>query len=613
MSDVGLGGLNIDTAGLKSNVDRIKNGATNPVAPDKKVEPGSGARLEDPEFMNRTLDGGVSTYDPSQGGFKLRLGGSVTNMPFVDIFAGVEQFGAEGANPLRNPLVQDYDLNGGAAVEAKLNRERWSLGVKVNGAATVKTEGIGKNVGDFADLSDQAKNLETNFQGIESEVTALNDRLQNNTQIQRLNEIITQLNGDTSNIDAQTLNELKTILGSGELQSLLDDVNKTLGKFNSTMADASQAIALLGDGTRSIMGDVAVRGAAEINGGVRTPRYDLGKGWGVRGGVEGAVIIPLPNPDVAKNKLSENGLPEFKSMMAKATTQIQITTTGLSNLSGSLNNIQGNIRQLSEAVGANKDALNNANEIVQTIDPNNPFSVLSQLGNINQVSEDLQGASEKIGEAGNELNKNLEQLSQDLEKVSVKTSMGVTTVTPTAPVGFGIKDIGVTFDGPVGDSTKLRFSTGFLNPYGVLMGEKTNYNLIKGEDEKYKLEQISTEKMNVFHEFYNPAVYGTAGATFNEGKWYRTDLDLRIEQSLTDSSVTRGAAVAKQALGPFSLRTGIMETDLQNPGKNTMFMGGLGVGSIKNPDIFTVDAATNSFTADKFTNTMVSANLNVPF
>ncbi len=605
MSDTGLGGLSSSQNTIKSLSDQART----PVAPTKPAEPKSGAHLEDSGFLDRSIDGSVSSFKPSDGGLKLRVGASATNVPFVDIIDGANSINDKNANPFKNPMVQDYNPRAGASVDLKLNRERWSLGLKVNGTSAIQTEGIAKNGKDFAGIYDQAKGLEAQLSSLEAQVNQISSKLQNSTSLKRAEQIINQLNANPGSADPKMLNELKGILNSGEIQGLFKDLDSALGNLNSAVGTANTALGMIGDGTRSISADAAARGTAEITGGVRTKRYDLGNRWGVRGGIEGAVIVPLPNPVKTPN---ENGLPQFKSMMAKVSTQAQVTTSGIGDIQNRLSSLQKNLSSLQSGVGNTGKAVDQATKTANNIDPNNPASVASQYGNTMSSINNLNNSAKQVSTSSQNLNKDLQGLNSDLAKVKISPSVSVTTVTPTAPVGFGIKDVGATVDGPVGDKMKLSFSTGFMNPIGYLQGEKTNYNLVKDKDEKYKLDKVGSEKGNVFHDFYDPTLYAGAGVTFNDNSWYKTQIDGRFEKSLT-SDVMRASGIVKQSVGPVSLRAGVLDTDLANPGTSFMYMGGLGVGSIKHPDIVTVDAATNSLTPNEVTNGAVRAAVNVPF
>lgn len=611
MSSIGLGGSTSDLEatqnalkGIQDASKKIADGAANPVAPSKYPKTMSPAHLEDAGFLDRSLDGGVSEYTPSKGGLKLRLGASVANVPFVDLMNEANN-PSHNDNPLSNPLIKDYNPNAGANAEIKLERERWSLGVNINGAAAVQTEGIGKNASDFSKIYDQSKNLESKLSGLETQVNSTVSQLQNSQNFKRAEELIAKMSSNTSNIDPRDVNELKTIMNSGEMQNLFKNLQNTMGQINSSIGDANKALGILGDGQRSLIADAAIRGAAELTGGYRTKRYNLGSGWGIRGGIEGAIILPLQNP---VNTPTGNGLPQFKYTMAKASTQINVTTSGLSELQQRLSSIQQNLTTLQAEAGKNSDAVTNAQNQLNGLNPNNPTDFKKIMDTLNELNK----SSTQASAASQDLNKNLQGLAGDLNNVKVETSVSVKTVTPTSPVGFGIKDIGATVDGPLGSKNWLSFSGGFLNPYGVLMGERNTYNLEKSPENKYSLKLANSEKANVFHDFYDPTVYIGAGIAFNKDEWYKTQVNTRFEQSLT-SDVLRASAIVKQSLGPFSLRAGIINNDLKEGTSNLMYMGGIGIGSIKNPDIFTLDAATNSFDKNKVDSLAVRAGVNLHF
>lgn len=601
-----------NTAGqIQKSADKIAKDAATPSVPGTYSKPKSAAALEEAGFMDRSLEnsgGGVSAYTPSDGGLKLKLGASAANVPFVDIFEGAQELNKKSDNPLNNRLARDYDPSAGVKAEVRFDIERWSLGVKVDGSASLETANVAKTAKDASGLFDQAKALESKLSGLQQQVTDIGSKLQNSQGFRQAEELLNKISKNPTLANQQTLSQLKNILSNGELPKLFSDLQSTLDNVNSAMNDTNTALGMIGDKTRSITADVAVRGTAEINGAYRTERHDLGKGWGIKGGVEAAVIVPLPNPVKMQN---DNGFPQFKYAMAKASTYAQVTTSGLENLRDRISSLQSNLSDLQGAVDKTGKANNQANKIADKISPNNPTSVVGQIGPIKDTINKLSDAADQAAKSAKGFDKNIQGLSEDLNKVKVQTSVGVTTVTPTAPVGFGIKDIGATVDGPLGKNVKMSFSAGIMNPIGYLQGEKSNYALVKDND-KYKLNLVSTQKGNVFHDFYDPTLYGAAGVKFNDGKWYKTQVDARVEKSLTSDTV-RVAGIARQSIGPVSLRGGVMDSDIKNGGKNLTYMGGLGIGSIKNPDIFSVNAAVDSPDPQKMNNASVQAQIKIPF
>lgn len=601
MTSNGLGniGNNLSNLNLEDKTKKIVDSATTPVKPDKKTETKGAANLESNEFLDRALDvGGISSYNPSKGGLKLNVGSAITNIPLYDITQGNT-----------NSLIKDYNSNAGANVNVRLERERFSVGVKANLTGSLQTEGVKKNYDDFSQIYQEGQNLEKQISEIQSELNSSVTQLQNSPTFARAEQLISEISSNPLGNNSEKMTELQNILNSGEMQGLLNNLNSSLGKMNSSMTSASNMLGILGDGSRQILGDAAVRGAAELDLGYRTKRYDLGNGWGVRGGIEAAVILPLPNP---VNTPSTNGLPEFKTMMSKVSTEVNVTTSGISQLQNRINSLKDNLNSIQNATGSTKESIDKAKDIANQIDPNNPYSALPHYGEIMNIVGELENNSNTLNETAKSLENNIQGLSNDLDNVKVQTSVGVTTVTANKTPGVGIKDVGVTFDGPLGDKTNLSLSTGFMNPYGVLMGEKNHYHLEKGSNESYNLVLDETNKTNVFHEFYDPTVYAGAGLNFNEGTWYKTQVTSRFEKSLT-SDVMRASGIVTQNLGPVSLRTGIVNTDLKNGVDSNMYMGGIGFGSIKNPNIFTVDAATNSFDPKNASNVAVRAGLNIPF
>lgn len=596
---------------IKTSADKLVTDAKNPKAIDKPADPKSAAHLEDAGFMDRAIHnggGGVSSYNPSDGGLKLKLGVSAANVPFVDIFDGIQDAN-KGGNPFNNKLATDHNPNLGASAEIRVDRERWSLGVKADAGAALETGGVKKNANDFAGIYDQAKAIEAKMSGLQGQVNAIKGKLENSQSFKQAETLLNQISKNPALANPQTLNQLKNILNNGELNQLFSDLQSTLGNVNSAMGDANTALSMIGDKTRTITADVALRGTAEINGAYRTARHDIGNGWGIRGGVEAAVIVPLPNPVKTPNDM---GLPQFKYTMAKASTYAKVTTSGLEDLHNRISSLQSNLSDLEGSLDKTGKAVNQAGKAANKIDPKNPVSALGQLGALKNSVDKLKDASDQASKSAKGFDTNIAGLSQDLDKVKVETQVGLTTVTPTAPVGFGIKDIGATIDGPLGKNTKLSFSAGIMNPIGYLQGEKSNYELVKDSNDKYKFNLLNTEKGNVFHDFYDPTLYGAAGVKFNESKWYATQIDARVEKSLTSDNV-RVAGIARQSVGPVSLRGGVMDTDVKSGGKNLTYMGGVGIGSIKNPDIFSVNAAVNSTDSSKLTNASVQAEIKIPF
>lgn len=600
-----------NTAGQIQNAgQKIAKDASTPATPDKYPVPPSAAHLEDAGFMDRSLSNSVSSFSPSDGGLKLKVGASATNVPFVDLIDGVQDAGKNSSgNPLNNKLIKDYAPNVGTSAEIRVDRERWSIGVKVDGAASLQTQDVEKTAKDFAGIYDQAKGLESKLSGLEKQVNDISNRLQNSQSFKQAEDIINKISKNPALANQQTLNQLKSLLNNGELPKLFNDLQSSLDKVNSAMSDANIALGMIGDKTRSITADAALRGAAEITGAYRTARHDLGGGWGIRGGVEASVIVPLPNPVKTP---SDNGLPQFKSLMAKASMHAEVTTNGIENIRQRIGALQNNLSSFQGAMDKTGKAVDQAGKIANKIDPKNPVSAFGQYGAIKDTMDKLDKSSKQASDSIQGLNTNMQGLSSDLDKVSVKTSVGLTTVTPTAPVGFGIRDIGTTIDGPLGKNTKLSLSTGIMNPIGYLQGEKSNYDVIKDKDNNYKLNLVNTEKGNVFHDFYDPTLYAGIGLKFNDEKWYKTQIDTRIEKSMTSDTI-RASGIVRQSVGPVSLRGGVLDTDLKQGDKNLTFMAGVGVGSIKHPDILTVDAAVDSVDPNKANNASVRAQINIPF
>lgn len=554
---------------LKKQGERILEEAKTPVkGPTPK--PMGGAALEDATFFKRVYEKDL-LFDP-EAGLRFSLGGGAgVNVPALTLAdqAKASFKTGEEQNPFRKPLVQDYKLSAGTMLDIRMNRPNWFIGIRGDVSAAVQTEGIDANKGDFAGVYDQAKAIEAKMKGMEGKINELQTLLNSNPQLQQMNTLVQQLqNTKNPAIAAKAATQLKALLNSGDLQKSLDKVNGLLGEVNSMMGDCSKAMALLGDGTRTVLGEAAARGALELYGGLRTDPIAMGKGWTATLGVEGAVIVPLPNPVQTKMPY---GLPSFKYLMGKVSAQAQVTTTGLADVQSRIGALQSNISALQGAVGQTKTAVNNATGAANS---SSPIQAIPQL---NAAANNLRTAANQANNAGTALNNNLTGLAQDLEKVHVQASVTMTTVTPNAPVGVGIRNVGAEFKGPINSWLDAQLTTGFLNPVGWLSVQENRYALEKGKDDQYSLTQLSSRSRNGFHDFYDPAWYGTAALTANKGTWYQSAFDFRLEQSLTDSDTTRGAMKYSQNLGPIGFSTGLMSTGLFREDAPMMYMAGLSI------------------------------------
>lgn len=595
---------------LKTSADNVVENAKNPKPIENAPATSSASKLEDPGLMERVIEnggGGVSSYSPSDGGLKLKLGAGVTNLPFVDLIEGSKEINNLD-NPFKSKLAKDYDPSLGVNAELRVDRERWGLGLKIDTAANINTTGIKQNSNEFAGIFDQAKSLETKLGGLQNQVNGLKNKLENNQTFKQAEALINQIKNNPALANAQTLDKLKGLLNNNELKQIFSELQSTLKNFNSSVNDASTALAMIGDKTRIITAEAALRGAAEVNAAYRTERHKIGNGWGIRGGIEMAAIVPMPNP---VNTPNEMGLPQFKSLMSKVSTNVKVTTNGLENLNNRINSLQSNFSELESSIGKAGNSVSKVGKSVSNIDPKNPLSIISQAGNIKNNLNELKNTSKETTENIKNLDKNLQNLSSDLNNVKVDTSVGMTAVSATDKVGFGVKDIGVTLDGPIGKDSKLSFSTGLMNPVGYIGGNRSTYELAKEVDD-YNFKQLSSVNKNVFHDFYDPTLYGSVGLKFNDSTWYKTQIDARVEKSLSSDTI-RAAGITKQSIGFVSLKGGVMSTDLKEGAKNLTYMGGVGIGSIKNPDIFSVNAAVNSTDSSKINNASVQAEIKVPF
>jgi hypothetical protein len=604
----GLSSLSQTASGLQTTADKLKqnaetfaDGALTPEAPSSMPKPGSAAQLDSVSFLNRAQQGGVASS--KQGGVSLTVNGSASaNMPFLD----APNIGKDLAN------VPDVRLNGGGQVDLrftsreKTNGSGFYLGLRGDLSAMGSTQGVTDAARTGSDLASRADALQSRMSGLQDRMNGLATKLQNSPGYQRMEQLAGQISSNPASANPAMLGELRQILNSGEIQGLLGDMNQSLGEINGLLGDASGALGALGDGKRQVSGEAAVRGAAEIYGGYRTPGIELGDSrWKARFGVEASAIVPLPAPAQPDNDL---GLPKFKYAMAKVAATAQITTQGLGDIQNRLGQLQSNLSGLQSALSSTSSAVDSAAAAANQGNPSNPIAMATQLGQIQQTITSLNQAATQASSAGQQLNTNLDGLADDIGKASMKTSLGLTTITPTAPVGFGIRDIGVDLYGPITEKVHANIEAGVMNPVGYLQGEESQYQMEKSGEGKYHLNHTSTKQRNVFHDFYDPAVYAGVGVTANADSPFRTDLKIRAEHSLS-SDTLRGSAIVRQQTGPVSFSTGVLNTDLRNAAPN-MYMVGVGIGK---GDIFSVQAATDSFSPDKAANVQVQAGFKVPF
>jgi hypothetical protein len=603
----GLSGLSQTASGLQATADKLKQNAekladtaTTPQAPDGMPKPGNAAQLDNVGFLNRAQQGGAASS--KQAGVSLTVNGSASaNLPFMD----APNIGKDLSN------VPDVHFTGGGQVDLRFtSRERqdgsgFYLGLRGDMSAAGNTQGVTDAARTGSDLASRADALQSRMSGLQDRMNGLATQLQNSPSYQRMEQLIGQISQNPAAANPAMVGELKQILNSGEIQGLLTNMNQSLGEINGVLGDASGALGALGDGKRTVSGDAAVRGAAEVYGGYRTPGIELGQSkWKARFGIEASAIVPLPAPAQPDNDL---GLPKFKYAMAKVAASAQITTQGLGDIQKRLGQLQSDLGNLQQSLSQTSAAVDSAAAVANNVDPNNPISVVTQLGQIQQTIGNLNQAANQASTAGQALNTNLNGLADDIGKAEMKTSLGLTTVTPTAPVGFGIRDIGVDLYGPITEKLKANIEAGVMNPVGYLQGQENHYQMEKS-GEKYHLTPTSSQKRNVFHDFYDPAVYAGVGVTANADSAFRTDIKLRAEQSIS-SDTLRGSAIVRQQTGPVSFSTGVLNTDLRNS-SNNMYMLGVGIGK---GDIISVQAATDSFSPDKAANVQVQAGLRVPF
>jgi hypothetical protein len=596
-----LAGLPSTAQALSKNTEKLVEQATTPVAPDKPAQPGSAAQLDSAGFLQRAQQGGVASGKTA--GVSLTVNGSAsTHQPFVDL-------PNIGANPAQIPDVQ---LRGGGQIDLRFtSREKtdgsgFYLGLRGDMSAAASTQGLPEASATAHDLMQRAEGLQSEMNSLQGHMEALGSKLQNSPGYQRLEALVAQASSNPASLNSAALTEMKQILNSGEVQGILKEMNQSLGEVNSLLGNAGATLGAVGDGQRSLSGDAAVRGAAEIYGGYRSPAVELGDSrWKARFGIEAAAIVPLPAPKQPDNAY---GLPQFKSAMSKVAVTAQLTTRGFGDIQKRLGQMQSDLSNLQQSLGQTAGAIDDATTLANQIDPNNTLSVLAQLGKIEETLQTLEQSSAQAATAGEALNQSLEGLAEDIGQAEIKPALGLTTLSATAPVGFGIRDIGMDLYGPLTEKIHANLEAGVMNPVGYLGGEENHYQLSKTGAEGYQFEQVSSQKRNVFHDFYDPAVYTGVGLTANADSAFRTDLRFRGERSLTADTL-RGSAIIRQQTGPVSFSTGVLNTDLTGGGK-TMYMVGVGIG--KN-DVFSIQAATNSFSADQASDVQVQAGFRIPF
>lgn len=585
---------------LRQKGEKLRDQATTPVAPDQPARTGSAAQLDSVIFLQRAQQGGAASSKAA--GVSLTVNGSASsNLPFLEA-PGLTQ------NPAAMP---DLHLSGGGQFDLRVtSREKQNgsgfyLGLRGDLSAAGNTQGVPDALATAGDLMGRVEALQGRMTGLQDRINMLATQLQNSPGYQRMEQLIGQISANPASANPEMLDALKQILDSGDIQGLLQNMNTSLGEINGLLGDASEALGALGDGRRQLSADAAVRGAAEIYGGYRTPGMALGQSkWKARLGVEAAAIVPLPAPA----QPADTGLPQFKYAMAKVAATAQLTTRGLGDIQQRLGQLQSNLSSLQQALGSTASAVSSATQVANQLDPNNPLSVLGQLGQIQQTISSLDQAANQASSAGQALHQNLDALADDIGRAEIQPALGLTTISPTAPVGFGIRDIGVDLYGPLTEKIHANIEAGVMNPIGFLQGEENHYQMEKTPEGKLHLNQTHSQKRNVFHDFYDPAAYLGVGVTANADSSFRTDLKLRAEQSLS-SDTLRASAILRQQTGPVSFSTGILNSDLQGSGKN-MYMVGMGFG--KN-DVFSIQAATNSFSPDKASDVQVQAGFRIPF
>lgn len=593
-------GLQVTADKLHQNGEKLLNQATTPGVLDQPAQPGSAAPLDSITFLQRAQQGGVASSKPA--GLSLTVQGSASaNLPFL-----------EASTLAQNPTaIPDLHLSGGGQIDVRFssreqeNGSGFYLGLRGDLSAAGRTQGIPDALATAEDLMGRAESLQGQMTTLQNNINTLATQLQNSPSYQRMEHIITQLRSNPASIHPSMLQELKQILNSGEIQGLLQNLNANLGEVNRLLGDASGFLGVLGDGRRQLSAEAAVRGAAEIYGGYRTPGIPLGDSkWKVRFGIEAAAIIPLPAPA----QPTDTSLPSFKYAMAKVAATAQLTTRGLGQIQQRLEQLQSNLSTLGQALGNTTSAVHSAAQVANQVDPNHPLSLLGQLGQIQQTLSSLEQAAMQASSAGQALQQNLDALADDMGQAEIKPALGLTTISPTAPVGFGIRDMGMDLYGPITEKVQAHIEAGIMNPIGFLQGEENRYQLEKTSEGELHLQKTHSQKRNVFHDFYDPAIYAGVGVTAHANSPLRTDLKLRVEQSL-NSDILRASAILRQQTGPISFSTGILNADMRNSGKN-MYMVGMGFGK---HDIFSIQAATNSFSPSKVTDVQVQAGFRIPF
>lgn len=555
-----------------------------PGEPESHPEPGSPADLESQLFLRRTLE--YSGFNPTTPGLSFNinagagLGDVSTRTLLEDIETGTNM--PEDSNPLTNPLLRDYNLgaNGSLDMRYTLPNGRFYYGLRGDASAAVSTNGVNQNISTFADLYEQGQQIEEQFGQLEERLESITSQLENNEQFQRLEEIAGDLQGitefsDLTPDDWAKITEAQQIMG--DLSDTLGELESALGDINQLMGDANDALGALGDGTRTVSANAATRGALEFYAGMRSERYQLGQSsWGATFHGEAALIHPIRNPITTP---SDFGLPQFQTLMTRVSARAQVTVSGLSDIQNRISSLQNNVSSLQEAAG-------NAQDQVDTL--GNPITYLDQ-DQTNEAFESLGSAVEQANDSGEALASDLEGLTSDLESVQISTELGITTVEATAPLGLGLRELGVTLDGSIAPWLDARLQFQGLNLVGVLEGETNYYHLEQNQDGDMELQLDGTETGNVFHDFYDPTLAMGVGLTANRGEWYQTDVYGRVEQSLS-SDTTRVSGLARQHLGRFTMTGGIMNPNVQAGHQANMYVLGLGVENILN-----VNVATDSF------------------
>ena len=549
-------------------------------------------------------------FDPTAGvSFDLSARARL-NVPATQLIDEAGQDSPE--NPLDNPLLRDYSGGVDLSTGFRMNRSNWFFGVGGDVQAALRSQGVDQNRGAFSQVYAQAEAIQEDFSGLEGTIRGLQEQLANDPALAQAQSLMQQLQANPAN--PQALQQLRGLLQSGAIQRSLDSLSDAIGQTNTALAGIQDAMTTLGDGTRSVLADAQVQGALEMQAGYRSDPISLGNGWHARLGVAGSVILPLPNYG---QNAGIPGLSEFRYAMVKLNAQARLTTSGLDQLAGNLGVLQQNLSNLQGTLNTTRDQVDQAANIA-----NQPIPNPAQAAG---VIAGLQQSTAAAAQTGQAISDNLETLQGNIAAVEIRPSFSLSTVTPTSPIGFGIRQAGASFQGPLASWLQARADVNVYNPWGMLPGVENRYelhlnqsgNLMDsllpagalpdqpergGAELDPRLEQTASIERNVFHDFYQPAIGAQIGLRAFADRWFSPELQFSLRQGF-DGAAPGAEVHYTQHLGPLSLTSGVLMPDLNDMNQN-FYSAEIGIA-----DVVSLGAGTQSFSELRGLQTNLSVRL----